>query len=155
MPGPETELSRRSSWLAPNRGKTGKDVHDIKRETLQGFVDEVAQEGVIVYTDEHGSHVGPDRRGNRKHETVNLSKGEYANECAGVNRMESDWAALKTPGVQHPALSLHQSGMSGIAYNSRTNLVKSLEPSLKKTLSNVDIGARHCRDFIVQIQFCR
>lgn len=58
--------------------------------TLQGFVQEHADDGAMVYTDDHRGYQGlPD------HQSVNHSVGEYVDEMAHTNGLESFWSMLK------------------------------------------------------------
>ena len=61
------------------------------RETLHGFVNDNAQKGATVYTDEAKAYKGM----SFKHEAVKHSVGEYVNGEAHTNGIESFWATLK------------------------------------------------------------
>ena len=60
-------------------------------ETLQGFVMDSAAKDATVYTDDHAAYRGIPF----DHETVNHSVGEYVNEMAHTQGIESFWATLK------------------------------------------------------------
>ena len=66
-------------------------VSDTTKETLQGFVADVASPDAQVYTDEHKSYQGMPF----PHEAVKHSVGEYVRDMAHTNGMESFWALLK------------------------------------------------------------
>ncbi|MXW47825.1 MAG: IS1595 family transposase [Gammaproteobacteria bacterium] len=70
-----------------------KVVESTDKETLQEFVHDNAQSGSTVYTDDATAYasLGKDYH----HETVNHSAGEYVNEQAHTNGIESFWATLK------------------------------------------------------------
>ena len=61
------------------------------RVTLRGFVDRVAGVDARLYTDEAAAYRGM----REEHEAVNHSVGEYVNEQAHVNGVESFWSMLK------------------------------------------------------------
>ena len=61
------------------------------RVTLRGFVDRVAGVDATLYTDEAAAYKGM----REEHEAVNHSVGEYVNEQAHVNGVESFWSMLK------------------------------------------------------------
>ena len=61
------------------------------RETLQGFVHSRTEPDAMVYTDDSRAYVGL----RRPHETVKHSAGEYVNEMASTNGIESFWAGVK------------------------------------------------------------
>ena len=67
-----------------------KVVERTDAETLQGFIHERAMEGVKVYTDEARAY-----QGLPNHEAVNHGVGQYVNEMAHTNGIESFWAGLK------------------------------------------------------------
>lgn len=72
----------------------------IGSEALQGFVHRNTTKGTTVYTDDHKAYRGmPDV----KHQTVKHSVGEYVNEQATTNGVESFWALMKRGyhGVYH------------------------------------------------------
>ena len=66
-------------------------VEGTDAKTLQGFVAKRVAKGATVYTDEHGAYRGLPF----KHKTVKHSVGEYVNESASTNGIESFWALLK------------------------------------------------------------
>ena len=59
--------------------------------TLQGFVADLAEPDIQVYTDDSSAYVGVDR----PHESVNHSTGECVREMARTNGMESFWSTPK------------------------------------------------------------
>ncbi|MDE2848103.1 MAG: IS1595 family transposase [Gemmatimonadota bacterium] len=59
---------------------------------LQGFIHKHTTDGVTVYTDDHK---GYNNMKGVKHQTVKHSVGEYVNEQATINGMESFWALMK------------------------------------------------------------
>ena len=61
-------------------------------KNLQGFVQEHAQIGAVIYTDQHGAYRGMT---GFKHESVNHSVGEYVRGMAHTQGIESFWATLK------------------------------------------------------------
>ena len=65
-------------------------VERTNQETLQAFVNARKEDGAKVYTDEHGAYIGLDN-----HEVVKHSVGEYVNEQAHTNGIESFWSMLK------------------------------------------------------------
>ena len=62
-------------------------------ETFAGFVRETVVEGETVYTDEHRGYKSLKKV--YEHETVKHSVGEYVNEQAHTNGIESFWSMLK------------------------------------------------------------
>ena len=66
-------------------------VENADKSTLQGFVVENTTEEATVYTDEARAYSGLPR----KHQAVKHSVGEYVNEQAHTNGIESFWAMLK------------------------------------------------------------
>ena len=64
----------------------------IGSEDLQGFVHEHITPGATVYTDDHKAY---NNMKGVKHATVKHSVGEYVNDQATVNGMESFWALMK------------------------------------------------------------
>ena len=83
---------------ATNRVRA-KVVKRTDAPTLQGFVHKETEAGAQVYTDEARAYEGL----SRPHEAVKHSAGEYVNEMAHTNGMESFWAMLKRgqDGVYH------------------------------------------------------
>ncbi|MCY4231811.1 MAG: IS1595 family transposase, partial [Alphaproteobacteria bacterium] len=67
-------------------------VPGTDKPTLQGFVQDNAEPGATLYTDEHGAYPG---MGEFVHEAVNHSVGEYVRQQAHTNGIESFWALLK------------------------------------------------------------
>ena len=59
-------------------------------ETLKGFVREHTADGAMVYTDEASAYEGLPN-----HEAVRHSAGEYVNEMAHTQGIESFWATIK------------------------------------------------------------
>ena len=68
-------------------------VRDTGAQTLQDFVREHADEGTVVYTDEHGGYRGLAH--DYQHEAVKHSVGEYVRVQAHTQGIESFWAMLK------------------------------------------------------------
>ena len=66
-------------------------IENADKSTLQGFVVENTTEEATVYTDEARAYSGLPR----KHQAVKHSVGEYVNEQAHTNGIESFWAMLK------------------------------------------------------------
>ena len=69
-----------------------KVVKNTDSETLQNFISENVSEGSTVYTDESRSYLG---MVDFEHKSVKHSVGEYVNEKAHTNGIESFWAMLK------------------------------------------------------------
>ena len=67
-------------------------VPDTSAKTLQDFVTNHTVAGATVYTDDAAAYKG--MRG-RHHESVKHSVGEYVNDLAHTNGMESFWSMLK------------------------------------------------------------
>ena len=63
-------------------------------QTLRGFVEEHTEPGAQVYSDEARAYVGLRYIGYR-HQAVRHGAGEYVNEQAHVNGVESFWSMLK------------------------------------------------------------
>ncbi len=70
------------------------------KESLQGFVHKHTADGATVYTDDHKAYSNMQ---GVKHETVKHSVGEYVNDQATTNGVESFWALMKRSyhGVYH------------------------------------------------------
>ncbi len=66
-------------------------VQDTDAKTLQKFVACTAAEGATVYTDDAAAYKGMPF----DHKTVKHSVGEYVNEAASTNGIESFWALFK------------------------------------------------------------
>ena len=75
----------------PTKRVKAKVIPDTTKETLQGFVQDVANPGAQIYTDEHKSYVGMPF----PHESVKHSVSEYVRDQAHTNGMESFWASLQ------------------------------------------------------------
>jgi transposase-like protein len=71
-----------------------KVVPDVKRNTLQPFIQDNVAQGSTVHTDELRSYRGLNRKG-YKHKTVNHGDGQYAVENKHVNNVENFWKHLK------------------------------------------------------------
>ena len=65
-------------------------VPDTRKTTLQGFVNSSVLTDASKYTDENKSYAGLEN-----HETVNHTVGEYVNDMAHTNGIESFWSMLK------------------------------------------------------------
>ena len=83
---------------------TATVVESMDKRTLQGFVHEHAEDGAMVYTDEHAAY-----QGLLNHQTVRHSAGEYVNGLAHTNGIESHWALLKRAlvGTYHKVSTKH------------------------------------------------
>ena len=77
-----------------------KVIHNTKRHTLHGFINENVETGSTVYTDDFKSH---EKLDGYKQGTVRHSVGEYVDEQIHINGMESFWAVMKRAhkGVYH------------------------------------------------------
>ena len=69
-----------------------KHIPDTSKTTLQGFINQHALPGAVVYTDTHSSYKGIK---GYTHHTVNHTVGEYVRNQAHTNGIESFWALLK------------------------------------------------------------
>ena len=65
-------------------------VESTDNPTLQSFVRSRTTEGAMVYTDEHAAYIGLPN-----HATVKHSIGEYVDDQAHTNGIESFWSLLK------------------------------------------------------------
>ena len=74
-----------------------KVVENIKSKTLKDFVNEVRDPEQPLYTDDARAY-----RGLPNHYWVKHSVGEYVNEQAHTNGMESFWSQLKRGYLFHP-----------------------------------------------------
>ena len=81
-----------------------KVIEQTDQETLTGFVDAVADEEAMVYTDGSSSY-----QGRKRHEAVKHSVGEYVRGMAHTNGVESFWSMLKRAhkGVYHRLSAKH------------------------------------------------
>ena len=66
-------------------------IPDTRRTTLHGFVNSAAMPGAQLYTDDARAYGGVRNR----HRVVRHSVGEYVNDMAHTNGIESFWALLK------------------------------------------------------------
>ena len=76
----------------------------VDKETMVGFIEEHAEQGSSIYTDDAAAYGGLVTMFNRQHhETVNHSSGEYVCGEAHTNSIEAVWAVLKrsTTGTWH------------------------------------------------------
>ena len=82
-------------------------VQSTDKPTLQGFVKSQIETGSKVYTDEAVSY-----QGLANHKSIKHSVGEYVNEMAHTNGIESYWASLKRgyQGVYHFMSPQHLAG---------------------------------------------
>ena len=71
---------------------SAKVIENTKRSTLHEFVSDNVEEGSTVCTDDLKSY---ERMEGYEHHSVRHSVGEYVNEQAHVNGIESFWAMLK------------------------------------------------------------
>ena len=69
-------------------------VADTSKMTLQEFIQDNVEVGSEVFTDEHKSYQGLDEKG-YEHSTVKHSAGEWVNQQAHTNGIESFWALLR------------------------------------------------------------
>lgn len=83
-------------------------VTDTKAPTLQAYVLQHANPGTTVVTDTHGGYVGLEAAG-FKHIRVNHSAGQYVNDMAHTNGIESFWSLLKRGyiGIYHYMSAKH------------------------------------------------
>ena len=71
---------------------TAMPIAFTDREDLQAFVDNVTEDGSVVYTDEAAAYQGMPAR---SHWTVKHSANEYVKGMAHTNGIESFWSVLK------------------------------------------------------------
>lgn len=69
-----------------------KVIENTKRRTLHGYIKENVEEGSNVFTDDFRSYRNMK---NYSHRYVKHSAGEYVNEMAHINGMESFWSMMK------------------------------------------------------------
>ena len=69
-------------------------VESTNAQTLHWIILETVAKGSKVYTDEHRSYLGLEKKG-YEHGTVHHSAGEYVKGMAHTNDIESFWALLK------------------------------------------------------------
>ncbi len=83
-------------------------VANTKAPTLQAFVQQHVNAGATVVTDTHGGYVGLEGAG-FAHIRVNHSAGQYVNDMAHTNGIESFWSLLKRGyiGVYHYMSAKH------------------------------------------------
>ena len=83
-------------------------VRNTKAPTLEAFVRRHAGHGATVVTDTHGGYVGLEGAG-YTHIRVNHSAGQYVNDMAHTNGIESFWSLLKRGyiGVYHYMSAKH------------------------------------------------
>ena len=67
-------------------------ISDRERETLHGFIAENVETGTLIYTDDFKDYR---QLANYCHQFVKHGAGEYVNEMAYTNGLESFWAMLK------------------------------------------------------------
>ena len=67
-------------------------ISDREQETLHGFIAENVETGTLVYTDDFKAYR---QLTNYSHQFVKHGAGEYVNEMAHTNGLESFWAMLK------------------------------------------------------------
>ena len=70
---------------------TARPVAFTDKPTLHGFIDEHVELASAVYTDDARAYIGMPRL----HKTVNHSSGEYVNDPAHTQGIESFWALMK------------------------------------------------------------
>ena len=80
----------------------------VSSVTLHRIIEETAERGSIIYTDQHGGYMGLKDKG-FKHESVNHGVGEYIRGKAHTNGIESFWSMLKRGyvGVYHSMSEKH------------------------------------------------
>lgn len=72
----------------------GRVVGGTDKWTLQGMIRDNVREGSMVYTDDHNSYHGIEKKG-YGHKVVKHSEKEYAVGDVNTNSIESSWALLK------------------------------------------------------------
>ena len=73
-----------------------KPVQSVDSATLTGFVEDSAEKGAIIFTDDASAYAALPSEVNRyRHETVRHRAGEYARGLIDTNSIESVWAVLK------------------------------------------------------------
>ena len=74
----------------------------VSSVTLQRIIEETAERGSIIYTDQHGGYMGLKDKG-FEHESVNHGVGEYTRGQISTQSVESFWSMLKRGyvGVYH------------------------------------------------------
>ena len=79
-------------------------IEQTDAETVTGFVDAVADEDAMVYTDGATTY-----QGSKQHQAVKHSVGEYVRGMAHTNGVESFWSMLKRAhkGVYHKLSAKH------------------------------------------------
>ena len=77
-------------------------TNPVSSMTLQRLIEETAEKGSTVYTDQHQGYIGLKKK-NYKHESVNHGIGEYIRGQAHTNGVESFWSMFKRGymGVYH------------------------------------------------------
>ena len=81
--------------LRERNGRTvARVVKDTSARTLQGLIQENVMPKSAVFTDDHRSYIGLDKKG-YKHHVVKHSAGEYVRGVANTNSAESFWALLR------------------------------------------------------------
>jgi transposase-like protein len=94
------------------RGEKGNvlatPISGTSAKTLQSFVTDNVKRGATIVTDYHASYVGLAAKG-YTHKRVNHSVGEYVNNMAHTNGIESFWASLKRGyyGIYHHMSEKH------------------------------------------------
>jgi transposase-like protein len=81
--------------LRERNGKAiGKVVHGTDAVTLHGLIVKNVMPKSAVFTDDHRSYLGLERKG-YQHHVVNHSRHEYVDGVTSTNSIESVWALLK------------------------------------------------------------
>jgi transposase-like protein len=81
--------------LRERNGKVmGRVVNETNRDTLQGIIRKYVSQKATVYTDEHASYYGLNRRG-FEHGFVKHHRKQYVRGNTHTNSIESVWALLK------------------------------------------------------------
>ena len=106
--GGKEKNKRQSKKMNAGRGPVGKTavigardratnmveaevIENTTSKEMVGFIEDKASKDAVVYTDDHRSYQGLPYQ----HETVKHSVGEYVNQQAHTNGIESFWAMLK------------------------------------------------------------
>ncbi len=102
-------------------------ISDTTRQTLHGFIKENAVEGSTVYTDEFLAYK---KLHGYNHHTVKHSVGEYVNQQAHTNGIESFWALLKRGynGIYHYMSEEHlHRYVNEFAFRHNTHKLKTMD----------------------------
>lgn len=102
-----------------------KPISDTTKDTLQGFIQELVEEGSAVYTDAHKSHKGLNDLGS-EHTAVKHCANQYVLGMANTSRIESFWSLMKeeVTGI-HYWVSIKHLPVYVYKFTTRSNLRKS------------------------------